>query len=152
MWNKNLRQTLINLIYLLEFNEYSLEDYFSLDWERLSLAFSFQIISEDVLKENIDKVIKTYFENREEIQASVESNLEAVYKTNLLTKAVIYTFLTEQKLNPEFEALAKTIINNYLKITQEFVGKESTSVLHALMNKYTKTEAKEVATEEVEEV
>lgn len=136
MWDKTFRQNLIIVIYYLEFNGYDLSDFNVIDWNLFKDYKDFGLSLDDLSILNVKETITHYYKFKSEFGVKVDSSLSSITKTSLLTKSVLSVFLIEKELNPDFQANIKPIINNYLKISQDYLGKDSGSVLHAVMNKY----------------
>ncbi len=135
MWNKKLRYFLTQLIYQTNFEvsfEYNnIEKYKEIYLDIDSLETNF-------FEENrllLLKIVEYYQKNKKKLIEKAYKNLKNKRNTDYLLRSVLIVFCLEKEFNTDFGLKEKTIVNSYIKLTDEVLNSSESKVVHALINK-----------------
>lgn len=131
MWQKTFRFLVFNSIYNQIFltREEGVLGSYSQDLH--SLALSSLHDPDVVIKSEIEKRLNKFQEEGKENTDFLKKFLPKWDQTYPIVKAILFTFLLEKQ---EVED-ANQIIGKYIKLTQDMIGGENTSLVHAVLAK-----------------
>ncbi|NJK71692.1 MAG: hypothetical protein HC932_05655 [Thermales bacterium] len=132
MWSQATRKVLISSVYEYLFWQ-KLEDpkEFVIDWSQLTLE---HFNEGDVLNQKeFQKVFNTFLSLPDKYLSQVSKFINDWSKTFDLVKAILIVFVIE--LESFQDEPPKNIISKYIRITQELVGGENPSLVHAVTSK-----------------
>ncbi|MEI6729560.1 MAG: hypothetical protein WCK98_08035 [bacterium] len=133
MWDKNFRIAVFSLLYEILFTGISSDDF---NLKSDTNKFKNQVLGLNEVFNGLDLdiifiQIRIFFEKQDLFEEKIKASIKTWDKTFVTVKACLFTFCLEIEDNSLVSSADNKIVNSYLRLSQDYLGEENVSLVHA---------------------
>lgn len=95
-------------------------------------------LEDDDYIKKVDEILEKFFLEKDVYWKAIEQNLKDTKKTYMLVQACLYSYILEKNFIEEETTQKKSVkylVGKYIKLSQNFIGDDNVSLVHAVLIK-----------------